>query len=244
VAALQNVDWIKERPIAHRGFHDMNKQVWENTPGAFDRAVRSGFAIECDLQMSSDGIPIVFHDYVLKRLCGVEGNVRQMTAAELTKLQVGRTGDTIQTLEQMLDQINGNTGLVIELKPQEPRDIEAFASAVVKSLDVYQGPVALMSFDKDIISALIALNSGWAIGLTAHGSKADQIRDNELALEMPLDFVSFHVADLPCPFVDKARALGLPVITWTVRDAESLELTMKHADQMTFEGFDPNDLQR
>ncbi len=237
------VDWIKDRPIAHRGFHDMNETVWENTATAFDRAVRSGFAIECDLQMSSDGVPIVFHDYVLKRLCGIDRQVRQMPAGDLTAMRIGDSDDTIPTLEQMLIQIDGIAGLVIELKPQGVDLNAAFARAVLDALADYGGPTALMSFDKDLVRTLVDLGSDRNIGLTAHGKQPEQIRDNEQALEMPIDFVSFHVSDLPCPFVEKARSRGLPVITWTVRDAAAMDLTMEYADQMTFEGFDPNSLQ-
>ncbi|MCR9139489.1 MAG: glycerophosphodiester phosphodiesterase [Alphaproteobacteria bacterium] len=242
--ATHRTDWITDRPIAHRGYHDMNKSVWENTATAFDRAIHSGFAIECDLQVSSDGVPVVFHDYVLKRLCGVEAEVKDVTAANLSKMRVGETADRILTLEQMLSQIGGSTGLIIELKPQESQRQPSFAKAVVETLAHYPGPAALMSFDESLVRALVNLNTDRAIGLTAHGKKDHQIRNNERALDIPIDFVSFHVPDLPCPFVETARGRGLPVITWTVRDAESVDLTSKYADQMTFEGFDPNDLQR
>lgn len=243
MAASSIADWIKERPIAHRGYHDMNQLVWENTASAFDRAIQFEFAIECDLQMSSDGVPIVFHDYVLKRLCSVGGDVRDLSAAALTAMNVGETDDTIQTLEQMLRQISGRTGLVIELKPQEAHKNEAFARTVVKLLADYNGPAALMSFDRDLVSSLVAQGSSRPIGLTAYGNKPDQNQINRQALDIPIDFVSFHVSDLPCPFVETARAGGLPVITWTVRDRDAIELTMNYADQMTFEGFNPNDLQ-
>jgi len=52
---MTTLDWLTERPIAHRGYHDMNRQVWENTQAAFLRAVEAGFTIECDLQLAADG---------------------------------------------------------------------------------------------------------------------------------------------------------------------------------------------
>lgn len=244
MVAPRRADWIKNRPIAHRGFHDMNQSIWENTATAFDRAVHSGFAIECDLQMSSDGVPIVVHDYVLKRLCGVDTEVKNVTAADLTSMRVGTTGDHVLTLERMLSRINGTTDLVIELKPQEAERQGTFARSVSKTLANYAGQVALMSFDGGLVRSLVKMDTDRAIGLTAHGKRDHQIESNERALDIPIDFVSFHVSDLPCPFVQTARARSLPVITWTVRDAQARELTAKYADQMTFEGFDPNDLQR
>ena len=56
-----------------------------------------------------------------------------------------------------------------------------------------------------------------------------------------LAFVSYAVRDLPNPFVTFVRErLAMPVITWTVRDAAAVTHTFVHADQMTFEGFDPD----
>ena len=61
----QDLRWLTERPIAHRGLHDLNRTVWENTLSAFSRAVEAGYAIECDLQYAADGVPVVFHDATL-----------------------------------------------------------------------------------------------------------------------------------------------------------------------------------
>ena len=70
---MTDIAWINERPIAHRGYHDLNKTRWENTLSAFAAAVERGFAIECDVHLSADGVPVVFHDDDLKRLTGTEG---------------------------------------------------------------------------------------------------------------------------------------------------------------------------
>ena len=56
---MTDVSWIKDVPVAHRGYHDQNKQVWENTLSAFQRAIDAGFAIECDIQLSSDRKSVV-----------------------------------------------------------------------------------------------------------------------------------------------------------------------------------------
>jgi hypothetical protein len=56
-----------------------------------------------------------------------------------------------------------------------------------------------------------------------------------------ISFVSYDVTALPNPFVAFLRErLAMPVISWTVRDRPALELSLAHADQMTFEGFDPD----
>jgi hypothetical protein len=53
-------------------------------------------------------------------------------------------------------------------------------------------------------------------------------------------FVSWRVRDLPCaaPYLCQS-ALGLPLMTWTVRTPEDRAIAARHADQMVFEGFVP-----
>ena len=92
---MKKISWLTKRPIAHRGLHDMNKKVWENTLSAFRRAVDKNFAIECDVHLSSDRVPVVIHDGDLKRLTGTDGFVWQRTAAEMAALKVGGTKDHV-----------------------------------------------------------------------------------------------------------------------------------------------------
>src|SRR5262245_32223261 len=112
-SAMPDVAWIKERPIAHRGYHDLNKACWENTLSAFAAAIEKNFTIECDVHLSSDGVPVVFHDHELKRLTGTDGYLRQRTAGELRALRVGGTGDHVPTLAEMLALVAGRVPVVI-----------------------------------------------------------------------------------------------------------------------------------
>ncbi|WP_165137164.1 glycerophosphodiester phosphodiesterase [Rhizobium rhizoryzae] len=236
-----NADWIKEIPVAHRGYHDQNKKVWENTLSAFSRAVEAGFAIECDIQLSSDSVPMVFHDHTLERLCGIAGDVREKSAAELGLLSVGGTGDKVPRLRQMLDLVKGKVPLVIELKGRTEEDDDGFAEAVLEVLEGYQGKVALMSFDHHLLFALKKAGSPFPVGLTAEGNDPDKFFEHDEAMQAGLDFISYHWAHLPNSFVEAQRSRGIPVITWTVRDENARSHTYTHADQMTFEGFDPRE---
>src|SRR4029079_19525304 len=83
--------WLTARPIAHRGYHDLRRGRPENTLAAFDAAIEARYAIECDLHISADGVPVVFHDDTLERLTGISGHVRDLTAAELRELRVAGT---------------------------------------------------------------------------------------------------------------------------------------------------------
>ena len=78
-------------------------------------------------------------------------------------------------------------------------------------------------------------------GLTAEGGNEDHEKHLHAMIEYDLQFVSYHVTELPNHFCEGMRESGIPLITWTVRDATGREITNKYADQMTFEGIDPRD---
>lgn len=235
---MKDLAWLTAQPIAHRGYHDMNKTVWENTLSAFSRAADAGFAIECDLQFTTDSVPVVFHDSDMERLCSIKGDVRAKTAAELGMMSVGGTKDRIPTLKQLLHLVKGRVPLVLELKGRKGDD-EGFAGAVLEVLEGYQGHVALMSFDHWLLKDLKALGAPQPLGLTAEGVKPETFFIHEEAMQLGLDFISYFHGHLPNSFITKERALGRPVITWTVRDQDAVTHTFAEADQMTFEGFDP-----
>src|SRR5689334_1012991 len=98
-----------DRPIAHRGLHDRGRGIIENTASAFQAAIEAGYAIECDVQLSRDGIPMIFHDYDLDRLTGVAGPVGARSMAELASYTLldSAAGDTPQRFDAFLAQING-----------------------------------------------------------------------------------------------------------------------------------------
>ncbi len=236
---MSHIDWIKDVPVAHRGYHDMNREIWENTLSAFSRAIEAGFAIECDIQLSSDSVPMVFHDHDLQRLCNMNGEVRERTAGELRMLSIGGTADKIPTLRQMLDLVKGRVPLVIELKGLDAEQDDGFVEAVLEVLEGYEGKVALMSFDYHLLRALKVAECPWPVGLTAEGVKPENFAAHREAMDLGLDFTSYCVAHLPNDFVADLREKGAPVITWTVKDEIMRAQTYKYADQMTFEGFDP-----
>jgi glycerophosphoryl diester phosphodiesterase len=241
---MTSADWIKDVPVAHRGYHDMNRDVWENTLSAFTRAIEAGFAIECDVQLSSDSVVVVFHDDDLQRLCGINGDLREKTAAELGLLSVGGTKDRIPTLKRMLETVGGRVPLVIEIKGRSADEDEGFVETVLEVLEEYQGPkdrIALMSFDHHILRDLKRLEAPFPVGLTAMGNTSEEFFTHDEAMQLKLDFISYHHPDLPNTFITAQRQQNIPVITWTVRDEKAREHTYKYADQMTFEGFDPRE---
>ena len=103
---------------------------------AFKAAIAGSYAIECDLQISSDGVPMVFHDDDLQRLTGQTGNIRDWPAAELSQLMLAGTSEPVPTLADLLDATGGKVPLILELKAQPGRD-EGFARTVCDLLKHY-----------------------------------------------------------------------------------------------------------
>ncbi len=237
---MTDISWLTARPIAHRGFHDLNDKRWENTLSAFSAAIERGYAIECDVHLSADGVPIVIHDDDLRRLTGTEGFVWQRTAAEMAQLRVGGTDDHPPTLRELLDLVDGRVPLVVEIKGTPGHDA-GLVKAVGRLLKRYEGQVAIMSFDHWLIREFETEAPGIPGGLTAYGTANHETEAHFSMLAHGIAFTSYAAGDLPNRFVSFVRErLGMPVITWTIRDQPAIDLTFRYADQMTFEGFEPD----
>lgn len=236
---MSDLSWLTAKPVAHRGYHDLNDKRWENTLSAFAAAAERGYAIECDVHLSSDNVPVVIHDDDLNRLTGADGFVWQRTVAELAALRIGGTADHVPTLAEVLALVAGRVPLVIEVKGTPGHDTGLVAS-VGALLKTYKGKVAIMSFDHWLVRDFARDAPGIPGGLTAYGRDDKLIEAHFSMLAHDLAFTSYAAGDLPNPFVTFVRdRLKMPVITWTIRDQPAIDLTFRYADQMTFEGFEP-----
>src|SRR3984893_903098 len=143
---MSGPDWLTARPVAHRGLHDNGAGVVENTASAFAAAIVGGFAIETDLQISSDGEAMVHHDFALGRLTLGSRQLPAMTAAGLKEVPFKATADRMMTLGELLNFVGGRTPMLIELKSRFDGNLRLVerAAAVLKT---YAGPFAVMLFD-------------------------------------------------------------------------------------------------
>ena len=86
------------KPIAHRGLHDRTRGIVENTASAFAAAIAGNYAIECDLQLTTDGEAMVIHDDQLERLTFASGAVKDQTATQMKALTIRDSADRLQKL--------------------------------------------------------------------------------------------------------------------------------------------------
>lgn len=234
------LDWLTRRPIAHRGLHDLNNAVWENTLSAFQAAINADYAIECDVHLSRDGIAMVFHDENLTRLTGAQGDIHELTATQAGALQIGGTKDRIPSLKETLSLIAGRVPVIIELKGTEDKD-DGLVKAVAMELKAYSGPAAIMSFDHHLIRRFASDAPNIPAGLTAEGIRTHDLEAHFSMLAHPIDFISYNVHHLPNPFISFVKEkLNKQVITWTVQSEQEQDYSNIYADQITFEGFNPD----
>lgn len=232
--------WLTALPFAHRGLHDGNRSVPENSLAAARAAVAAGYGIECDLQVCTDGVPIVFHDDELERLTGRSGPIRDLTSEQAAGLTLCGTDERIPLFSDLLSLVAGRVPLLVELKACPKRDATEFAKAVVAALRDYDGPSALMSFDCDLVDACRGLApSSVPVGLTAEGRQPEELSTHGEALAKGLDFVSYDHEAMPNAFLDEVASRGLPILCWTIRDEAQAHRALQTADQITFEGFRP-----
>ena len=142
--------------MAHRALWDLSKGRPENSVAAVRAAVEHGYGIEIDLQLSADGVAMVFHDYDLDRLTGARGPVRARSAADLSGIALAGGDEGIPTLTDVLEATGGRVPLLIELKEQSGRARDRDVGAVLDVLATAPCPVALMSFDPEFVEALLA----------------------------------------------------------------------------------------
>lgn len=244
-------DSFLKLPIAHRALHDRAQGRIENSPAAIRAAVRAGYAIEIDLQLSSDDVPMVFHDEDLDRLTDETGPLNTRTAAELGRITLKDSTDTIPTLAEVLTLIAGQVPLLIEIKDQTlvmgPTDGKLEA-ATAEALKGYRGDVALMSFNPHSIAHMARLAPHLPRGITTSAydphdwaplpaQVCDRLRPIPDYDATGSSFISHEARDLARPRVAELKAQGARILCWTIRSVADEALARKVADNVTFEGY-------
>jgi glycerophosphoryl diester phosphodiesterase len=219
--------------VAHRG---ASSTTPENTLPAFEEAARAGAdAVELDVRLTRDRVPVVLHDPDVSATTDGAGQVHTLTVEEVKRLDAGGGGSRaeVPTLEEALRVID-RSGVGVDLEIKNIPGEEAFDSpdesvltAVLESLDRvgFAGPVLVSSFNWITIEASRRLAPDIATGfLTVAAIDARAALD--YARQQGHAFVLPHavaLVDAGEAFVHEAHAEGVRVGTWTVDDETTLE---------------------
>ena len=246
------------RMYAHRGLHTMNPSLREanspycnggnypeNSYAAIKRAVEQGFGIEFDVHLTKDGIPVVFHDDTLLRICGVDGNLKDYTFEELQQFRLLGTEERIPAFTDILKLVDGKVPLVIEYKVE--KNANSLCSTCDKILSDYKGlyciesfhPLALLWYRRnrpDIVRGQLSENFMKTTPNVLFFFLAHLIFN---FIASP-DFIAYnckHYTELSRTLCRKLyRCLS---IAWTVRSQDELEQIAPHFDSFIFEDFIP-----
>jgi glycerophosphoryl diester phosphodiesterase len=230
--------WLTQWEYAHRGLHGPG--VPENSLAAAERAIARGLGIECDIQMSADGAPLVFHDWDLARMTGADGAVGALNAAAIEALPLLGTTQRPPRLASLLAVIAGQVPLLIEIKSLPGYDIARSCAAIAPLLADYQGAVAVMSFDPFVPKWLVSHAPQTTRGLVGTDSYENEFegqwRNPEVLAAAQPDFLAIDVRDLTRPDEAAWRAGGKALLTWTVRSPRTRATGLAHADALIAEG--------
>ncbi len=255
VPRLPALDWMS-RPFAHRGLHDAQKGIIENTPSAVQAAINKGYGIEVDLRLAACGTVMVFHDRHLERLMRATGEIGDQSAAQLQALSFRGTNDRMMSLADLLDLTSGRVPLLLEIKSDWPRTngpVHEFATRIIATLKGYHGALAVMSFDPAFVCAFRSLAPHIPRGLVAERfGNARYWRHLSMSKRLSLrfllstprsrpHFIAYDINALPALAPLVARKLfKRPLLTWTVRTNQQAQRAQDWCDAMIFEGFEPD----
>lgn len=205
------LDWPYPISFAHRGGAS---DAPENTMPAFEYAIDLGYRyIETDVQVSSDGVLVAFHDFNLKRTCGIDQRISEMTWNQVSAARVDGVAP-IPLLEDLLGtwpdvRVNIDCkadaavdALVATLRRTESLDrvcVGAFSDLRIRKLRAILGG--------DLCSALGP--AGVTSLLTGRMRKTQAMTAQVPVRHGPLPIINER-------FVARANRLGLKVHAWTI----------------------------
>jgi glycerophosphoryl diester phosphodiesterase len=223
---------VKPEIVAHRGAPEL---AIENTLPAFQHALQLGAdAIELDVRLTADHVPVVFHYYYLDEFSPLSGTIFQYTWDELRTIQLSHTRwpgviGKIATLHEVLDNLAGRTGLEIEIKGPEPEAVEQICT-VINRFAQLSGSVEVTSYEPLFLERFRRLLPGiptdLLIPLSEPWMKSDVLAYNALQRGRlsGARAVHLHASQLSVEVVHTIRQGGGEVHAWGINDPESYAL--------------------
>lgn len=237
---------------AHRGLHDAEHGIPENSMAAFRKAVEHGFGAELDVHLMADGNLAVIHDSSLRRVCGKDAIIEDLQTADLDKYPLLGAEETIPLFQNVLELFEKEKPLIIELKV-ERSNAAALTDAVMALVQNWHGTYCIESFHPAVLLHLKkhypAVLRGQLSQNFLRGSEAGNLSlPVRIILTMLLttfftrpDFIAFNHEDRSCLSLRLMKRLyQVHEAGWTVRDPESMNLLEIEGILPIFENFIPS----
>lgn len=239
---------ISRWSYAHRGLHAEGRP--ENSMAAFRAALDGGYGIELDVHLLKDGSLAVIHDSKLLRTTGAEGDVEDLTEAELRNYHLEGTDETIPTFRQVVELFAGKAPLVVELKVHK-NNVAALCQTTCDLLDQYDILYCLESFDPRCLLWLKKHRPELMRGqLTENYFKSPNVKIPGILrwilkhslgnfLTRP-DFVAYRYRDRHDTLSNRFLLKGTTRVTWTLQTQEEYATATAEGWIPIFEGFRPD----
>ena len=232
---------------AHRGLHNKEKGVPENSLLAFDMACRGGFGMELDLQMTQDGQIVIHHDRNISRTCGVDRNIDEMTYEELSGYRLlGNPEQQVPLFSDVLKVVDGRTPLIIEFKSYTRQ--EELCQKAMALLEGYQGLYCVESFDPRIVRWFKKHHPQIVRGQLMCRKPREEMSDTEdffnrlmltnVYTRPHFEAYDFHLRHHPSLRLAR-RVFGMQEVSWTLRSLEEYKEAKADGCLCIFEKFLP-----
>ncbi len=233
---------------AHRGLHNNKSDAPENSLKAFALAVGKGYGIELDVQLTKDEVPVIIHDYHLRRACKTDCKVADLTYEELQQYHLFKSKEKIPTLKEVLELIGGKVPVIIELKiPWNPDCLCIKVSELLKNYEGFYciesfNPFGLMWYKKHYPHIVRG-----QLSTDFHREKEEGDRFQFFLLKHLLlnfltkpDFIAYHhVYKKALSFTICRKLYRTKPVAWTIKSQEELENSSKYYELFIFDSFLP-----
>lgn len=239
---MKDLEFLSRNLIAHRGYHNNKKGIPENSVLAFKKAIDNNYLIELDVRLTKDKKLVVFHDGNLKRVCGVNKSVKDLTYKELLKYNLFDTTLKVPLFSDVIKLVNGRVPILIETKYHNRYGV--LEKILINELSNYKGLYAIQSFYPMSLLWLKRNTKDIPIGLLSSNFKNDlnrlkSIIGKTLILDLffKTDFISYDVKGLPNNYLsykgDKKK-----IVIWTIKNKKDYDLARQYTDSLICENFD------
>ncbi|MBQ2756518.1 MAG: glycerophosphodiester phosphodiesterase [Oscillospiraceae bacterium] len=243
--AKRDVSRFEGKEYAHRGLwsNALENKRSENSPAAFKAAAEKGIGVELDIQLTADKQVVVFHDANLKRVCGADIKVAELTYEELKAYPLPN-GESIPLFSQVLD-ILGGVPIICEVKPGKTVSDTECCALAADMIESYKGDICIESFSPFAVKwfrenrpNIIRGQLSSRFDSEAEGVKGVQAFAMRHLLVNVLsrpDFIAYNYRRDSFGF-KLCRALYSPFcVAWTARGGEERTAAAKRFDTVIFE---------
>jgi len=211
------LDWPHPIPFAHRGGAS---DAPENTMPAFEYAYDLGFRyMETDVQVTADGVLMAFHDDNLKRTCGIDRKIRDMTCKEVGSARVHGTA----LIPKLEDLIGAWPDVRVNIDCKTYAAVDSLASAIRRTNSIQR--VCVGAFDDRRVrkvSKALGPELCTALGPVSVALLRLGVAFNTSSRAAQVPVKQGPVVVVNRALVDRAHRRGMKVHVWTIDDAPEM----------------------